>query len=120
MSLMETLLNRSKAEPMTGNKRIGLQDIQDKFAHALREGVRQEFPGPLGELLSYAVDSCPRGMLSVQRLESMQEDESAAIMRALVANTVDGSTMRLIMNQVIRCALLNDEEGIKRWGTEAG
>ncbi|MCG3149590.1 MAG: hypothetical protein PCFJNLEI_03055 [Verrucomicrobiae bacterium] len=86
-----------------------------KFRHSLERGLREEFPGPQGELLATAVSSLHRHAFDGQQQRRLRDMDGAATLYTLLTGTADAATMGLIRSAMVSSALLADMDAVLQW-----
>jgi hypothetical protein len=89
-------------------------EIQEAFTL----GLRQKFGDAMGDVLSEVIQFYQGTELDNDTLQKIREDDSAAVLSGIVANTVTGATMRGIRGQMIAAAIMADKDGVLRWATQ--
>ena len=94
-------------------------DVRPQFRHAVERGLREQLPGPPGELLATAVGFLPRHAFERRILRRLRDQDSAVALYTLLTGTANGDTMRLIRSVMVSSALLGDADAVTQW-SQAG
>ena len=89
-------------------------EIQEAFA----VGLRQKFGDEMGEILNEVIQFYQGTELDQETMQKIRDDDSAAVLNAIVSNAVTGATMRGIRGQMIAAAIMADKDGVLRWATQ--
>ena len=101
---------------MTQKKPTG--DLLKELDIAFQESLRRKFGEVIGGLLGDVATYYHQTTLEPAQLREILDTDVGAAVNAIVANKGDGSTMRLIRDQMVGSALIMDKDGVTRWATE--
>jgi hypothetical protein len=118
MSLIGGMFKGSEKKAPPSGGRLAIEDLQLELRAAFAMGLRAKFPGPQGELLAHVVEFYPHTMFREEELDSLQRHGSSAVLKNIMANTINEAMLSMIRSQMTTSALQKDREGVVRWATE--
>jgi len=92
--------------------------IQQEIAEAFENGLRLRYGEALGALYSEVLRYRAGNFLEVDELRANLDTEAVPVLRAILTNKVESSTLSGIRSLMIGCAIAGDQEAVIRWATE--
>ncbi len=96
----------------------GQTAIQRELRTAFQRGLYLQYGEIMGKVLGDVIEYHERVKLDIPKLKELLDNESAAVVAAIVANRVDGPLMMMIRSQMIGSAILGDKAAVIRWTNE--
>ena len=92
--------------------------IQKEIAEAFENGLRLRYGDALGALYSEVQRYRAGNFLEADELRANLDTEAVPILRAILTNKVEASTLSGIRSLMIGCAIAGDRDAVIRWATE--
>ena len=92
--------------------------IQKEIAEAFENGLRFRYGDVLGPLYSEVLRYRAGNFLETDELRANLDTEAVPILRAILTNKVEASTLSGIRSIMIGCAIAGDRDAVIRWAIE--
>jgi len=92
--------------------------IQKEIAEAFENGLRLRYGEALGALYGEVLRYRAGNFLETDELRADLDTEAVPVLRAILTNKVESSTLHGIRSLMIGCAIAGDRDAVIRWATE--